>query len=115
MFIDWLSVQVFVRPKPTDMRKQAFGLSLIVTEELEKDPFSGSLFLFCNVRRTILKGLYWEKNGFWLLSKKLEKHRFPWPTDRQGISEITEEQLRWLFDGIDFWKAHTKLNFSSVS
>ena len=77
MFIDWSSVQVFARPKPTDMRKQAFGLSLLVTEELGKDLFSGSIFLFCNKRCTIIKGLYWERTGFWLLSKKLEKHRFP--------------------------------------
>ena len=115
MFIDWSSVQVFVRPKPTDMRKQAFGLSLIVTEELGKAPVSGSIYVFCNKRRTILKGLYWEKTGFWLLSKKLEKHRFPWPSEGSQASEITQEQLRWLLDGIDFWKAHTEVSYSSVS
>ena len=115
MFLDVSTVRVFVRPGHTDMRKQSFGLSLIVTEELEKDPFSGSLFLFCNKRRTILKGLYWENNGFWLLSKKLEKHRFPWPQDERAVAEITEQQLKWLLEGIDFWHAHTKLAFSHVS
>ena len=48
MFIDISTVRVFVRPGHTDMRKQSFGLSVIVTEDLGKDPFSGSLFLFCN-------------------------------------------------------------------
>jgi len=115
MFIDISTVRVFVRPGHTDMRKQSFGLSVMVTEDLEEDPFSGSLFLFCNKRRNILKGLYWERNGFWLLSKKLEKHRFPWPQDERAVAEITEQQLKWLLAGIDFWNAHTKLAFSHVS
>ena len=71
MFVDWNQIRVFVRPSYTDMRKQAFGLSVLVTEELEQDPFSDSLFLFCNRKRTILKGLYWDRNGFWLLSNQL--------------------------------------------
>jgi transposase len=115
MFIDLSSVRVFVRPGHTDMRKQSFGLSLIVTENLGKDPFSGSLFLFCNKRRSILKGLYWERNGFWLLSKKLEKQKFPWPRDERAVAEINEQQLKWLLDGIDFWHAHRKLGFSHVN
>ena len=47
--------------------------------------------------------------------KKLEKHRFPWPQDERAVAEITEQQLRWLLAGIDFWNAHTKLAFSYVS
>ncbi len=54
MLFDWNQIRVFVRPCHTDMRKQAFGLSVLVTEELEQDPFSGSLFLFCNKKRNIL-------------------------------------------------------------
>ena len=71
MFIDWSRTRVFVRANPTDMRKQAFGLSVLVTEELGQEPFSGSLFVFCNRNRTILKGLYWDGTGFWLLSNQL--------------------------------------------
>jgi transposase len=114
VFIDWTRVRVFVRPGHTDMRKQAFGLSVLVTEELSQDPFSGYLFLFCNKRRTILKGLYWEQNGFWLVSKKLEKHKFPWPQDGGLVAEISEQQLRWLLAGIDFWRAHEPLSYSQI-
>jgi hypothetical protein len=55
------------------MRKQINGLSIIVSEELEMDPFEGNLFLFCNKLRRILKIIYWDKNGFamWLLCKAL--------------------------------------------
>ena len=114
MFIDWSRTRVFVRPNHTDMRKQSFGLSVLVTEELEQDPFSGSLFLFCNRKRTILTGLYWDGTGFWLLGKKLEKHQFPWPHDERAVAEITVEQLKWLLEGIDFFHAHKPVAYSHI-
>ena len=51
--------------------------ALIVSEEQAMDPFSGSLYLFCNRRRTILKAVYWDLNGFCLWQKRLEKQKFP--------------------------------------
>lgn len=64
---------MFVKPSPTDMRKQINGLSIIVAEELAMDPLDGSLFLFCNKQRRILKVIYWERNGFCLWFKKIGK------------------------------------------
>jgi len=55
MIIDWSQVKIYVRPGVTDFRKQINGLSVIVEEELSRDPFSGTLFLFSNRRRTHLK------------------------------------------------------------
>lgn len=49
--VDWERVRLFVRPGPTDMRKQINGLALIVEQELELDPFAESVFLFCNKRQ----------------------------------------------------------------
>ena len=51
------------------MRKQINGLSLLVSEDLQMDIFEGSLFLFCNKHKRILKIIYWDSNGFclWLL------------------------------------------------
>lgn len=115
MIIDWSRVKVFVRPGVTDFRKQINGLSVIVEEELEHDPFSGSLFLFSNRRRTHLKVLYWDRNGFCLWLKRLEKDRFPWPQTEEAVREITVEQLSMLLEGIDFWKAHRKLEYSRIS
>ncbi len=114
MFLDFTTVRLFLRPQFTDMRKQANGLSVLVAEQLELDPLSGNLFLFCNKRRNIIKVLYWDRNVFWVLKKRLEKDRFPWPKDGGEVAEITEQQLRWLLDGIDFWRAHKKIQYSSV-
>ena len=56
--------QVFLAAGVTDMRKSINGLSLMVSEQLAHDPFSGSVFVFCKRGRDKLKILYWECNGF---------------------------------------------------
>lgn len=106
--------RIFVRPGPTDMRKQINGLALIVEHQMGVSPFDPALFLFCNRQRRILKALYWDRTGFAMWQKKLEKHRFPWPRDEEVAREIDEEKLRLLLGGIDFWSAHQELKFSSV-
>ena len=114
MIIDWWRVKIFVLPGATDSRKQINGLSVIVQEELSCDVFSGNLFLFCNRRRTHLKALYWDRTGFCLWLKQLEKDRFPWPHAEKAAREITAEQLRMLLEGIDFWRAYTRLEYSQL-
>jgi len=113
--IDLTRISIYVRPGATDMRKAINGLSIIASEHMELDPLSGALFLFCNRYRRNLKALLWDRNGFWLLQKKLERDRFPWPQTEEAAREITPEQLRMLLDGIDFWKAHRPLKLNSVS
>ena len=115
MFPGVESVRVFVKPGQTDMRKSINGLAGLAQLVLRKDPLSGDLFIFCNRHRTIMKILYWNRNGFCLWLKKLEKHRFPWPRTEQECLEITEQQLDWLLRGIDFWNAHETLKFSHVT
>ena len=114
MFVDFSRVRLFIRPGHTDMRKQANGLSVVVQEHLKADPFSGNLFLFSNKRKNILKILYWDRNGFCMWKKRLEKNRFPWPEKKNAAIEIGEKELRWLLDGIDFWHTHESLSYSSV-
>ncbi|POR00345.1 transposase [Alkalispirochaeta sphaeroplastigenens] len=97
------------------MRKAINGLSIIVADQMELDPLSGSLFLFCNRQRSILKGLLWDRNGFWLFQKRLEgRDKFPWPNNQEGAREITQERLDLLLEGIDFWNAHRKLSYTTV-
>jgi transposase len=115
MIIDFKKVAMYVKPGRTDMRKQINGLSVIVQEELKLDPFSGALFLFCNKRRHLLKILYWDKTGFALWMKRLERDRFPWPMNRSEVQEIDFEKFKQLLCGIDFWEAHKELKYSSVS
>ena len=114
MIVDFERVDIYVRPGKTDMRKQINGLSILVQQDLKLDPFSGALFLFCNRRRHLLKILYWDRTGFCLWLKRLEKNRFPWPMNRSEVQQIDLEKLRLLLSGIDFWQAHEELEYSSV-
>jgi transposase len=108
---------VYLCVEPVDFRKAIQGLSLLVEQELELNPFEATLFVFINRRRDKLKILYWEKNGFCLWYKRLEKQRFKWPADHSGATiTLNGEQLNWLLDGFDLWKnqPHDSLHFSSV-
>ena len=115
MFPDFSKIKIFIKPGTTDMRKAINGLSIIIADELEADPLSGNLFLFCNKARRNLKALYWDRNGFCLWQKKLEKHRFPWPKNNQDALELKQTELDMLLKGIDFWNAHTELKYSEIS
>ena len=78
------SKRVFLAVGSTDMRKSINGLSVLVERAMDLNPFNGDLFVFCNRRRNMIKILYWDKNGFALWHKRLEKHRFHWPTTTDG-------------------------------
>jgi transposase len=111
------STNVYLHKHAIDFRKQINGLSLIVQESLLLDPFSESLFVFINRTRSRIKILYWDRNGFCLWMKRLEKDKFSWPRhlhDNQIM--ITVEELHWLLDGFDIWKRppHRRLYFASV-
>lgn len=64
MWPDLSRVAVFVRPGHTDMRKQVNGLAIIAEEQMELNPLSGAVFVFCNRQRRIIKALYWDGTGF---------------------------------------------------
>jgi len=95
MFSPDTHLKVHLALGATDMRKSINGLSLLVESHLEMDPFSGHLFVFCNRRRHMLKILYWDKNGFCLWHKRLEKDRFKWPRALQPVMTIDKRMLDW--------------------
>lgn len=99
--------RVFLAPGTTDMRKAINGLSLMVETLLEQDPLSGHLFVFCNRSCTQIKILYWDRNGFCLWQKRLEKHRFPWPQNLREAQEIGPQELAFLLEGVDIRKVRT--------
>ena len=115
MIIDLTKARIFLRPGTTDMRKAVNGLTLVVQEEMKHDPFSGSIYLFCNSERKLLKAVYWDKTGFWLSQKRLEKNKFPWPVDEDEARELTTEELQMLLAGIDFFKAHKEVFYKKVA
>ncbi len=109
--------RTFIACGYTDLRRGIDGLATIVQEQFKLDPFTNTLFLFCGRRCDRIKGLYWDKDGFVLLYKRLEKSSFQWPRSGEEARELTSQQLRWLTEGleVDQPKAHKPLNeFSSV-
>jgi transposase-like protein len=63
----------------------------------------------------IRKAVWWDKGGFWLSQKRLERERWPWPADERAVEELSSEQLGMLLSGIDFWRAHKPLKYQRVS
>lgn len=95
-------LRIFLAVAPVDMRKQFNGLWASAQQQLGEDPFNGSLFLFTNKRRNLVKILYWDGSGVWVLAKRLEKGCYSWPigSDRKKLS-MTPESVTMLLAGID--------------
>lgn len=109
-------LKVYLSLGVTDMRKAINGLSLIVEQQMELSLFSGYLFVFCNRRRTIIKVLYWDRNGFCLWQKRLEQDRFQWPESEEEVLQIGPRELQWLLSGLSLEQdeAHKQLHYSTV-
>jgi transposase len=96
------SVRIFVALGATDMRRGMDGLSALVRERLGLEPLSGHLFLFRNRRGDRVKILMWDRSGFWVLYKRLERGTFSWPTGEAGASvEFRTSQLMLLLSGAE--------------
>mgnify|MGYP001099211069 CR=1 FL=1 len=109
--------KVYLACGTTDMRKSIDGLSTMVVSCFSLDPFSSSLFVFCNHSRNKLKILHWQHNGFWLYYRRLEKGRFRWPEKSDGKTEVIGlRELGWLLDGLEISQkqAHKKVSATIV-
>lgn len=106
---------VYLAVGSTDMRKSINGLCILVEQALGHNPFSGNLFVFCNRQRHIVKILYWDRNGFCLWQKRLEKDRFKWPQSPDEVMTIDHRQLQWLLAGLDIADAHRQLYYRAIS
>jgi len=115
MFLKSSDLKVYLALGPTDMRKAINGLSILV-EQLDLDPFSGHLFVFCNRARKILKIIYWDTNGFCLWQKRLEKQTFKWPKTESEVLQVGQRELRWLLDGLKIKQrsAHRTLHYKTL-
>jgi transposase len=82
------------------MRKSFDGLSGLIRSELGADPLSGSLFVFCNRRRNMVKLLYWDRDGFALWYKRLERGCFSLPPTSSPHARIDRLQLNLLLEGV---------------
>lgn len=100
------SVKIYMAKDPIDMRKGFDGLCAIVRSEWLQDVFAGNLFVFLSKRRDRIKILYWDRGGFVLYCKRLERGRFKAPRliHNDSAFEIDAVELAMLLDGIDFKK-----------
>ena len=98
-----ISARIFVYFKSVDMRKAINGLSSLVISDLSESPRSGDLFIFRNRAGNKIKIIYWDRNGFVMFYKRLDKGGFKFPKRVTcGSITITSEQLDWLLMGFDF-------------
>jgi transposase len=95
-------VRVLVATKPVDFRKGHDGLAALVKNELRKDPFTGTVFVFRSRRADRLKLLYWDGTGLVMAYKRLEEQSFAWPPVRDGLMTLSHAQFEALFAGLDW-------------
>jgi transposase len=97
------SVRILVCTEPQDMRRSYDRLSAVTREVLGEDPQSGALYVFIGKRPTRVKVLWWDRNGFCLLAKRLHRALFRMPVGRVTLSaiRIDESALRELLAGVD--------------
>jgi transposase len=82
------------------MRKSFDGLCGLIRSELDEDPLSGSLFVFCNRRRSMVKLLYWDRNGCAIWYKRLERGTFNLSHILSQNGRIDRRQLSLLLEGV---------------
>jgi transposase len=94
------ATRIYLYRRPCDMRKSFDGLSGIVRSEMDQDPLSGSLFVFVNRRRNMVKLLYWDRDGLAIWFKRLERGCFTLPSTYARDSFIERRHLNMLLEGI---------------
>lgn len=109
---------IYLHREPVDMRKAINGLSQIVESAKMGVLMGPHLFVFANRRRDLMKCLYFDRSGFAMWVKQLQKEKFPWPKRHEdSVVSLTVEQFSWLLDGYDVWKMKPfeELYFRQVS
>jgi transposase len=98
------AVRIFVCTERQDMRRSFDALSLVVQELLAEDPKSGALFVFVNKRSTRIKVLWFDRNGFCILYKRLHGARFETPAPASSgrpVATVDARSLALMLRGVD--------------
>jgi transposase len=94
------ATRIYLYRPSCDMRKSFDGLCGLIRAELNQDPLSGSLFVFCNRRRNMVKLLYWDSDGLAIWYKRLEKGSFSMPRLHDTDGRIDRRELSLLLEGV---------------
>jgi len=110
------TMRVYAALLPADMRKSFDGLINLTRGILGHDPMSGHLFAFFNARRTMMKAVYWDRNGYCLVAKRLERGTFVLPpANARGVVELEATELALIVEGIDLSRARRRPRWSQTS
>ena len=91
------------------MRCGIDGVASLVSDTYNLDLFHDALFLFCGRKKDRYKALYWGRDGFMLLYKRIENGHLQWPKDQDEVKKLTAQELRWLLEGLSIpyqWGIH---------
>jgi len=106
------AVRIYLCKEPTDMRRSFDSLAMMVQGVIKQDPLSGHVFVFCNKRGNSLKLLYWDRDGYAIWYKRLEKGTFKIPLNVTEDQGLEHHQLAMMLEGIDFTKIKRTRRFS---
>lgn len=106
------SVRVFLCLLPVDMRRSFDGLAGLAEQVVREDPLSGHLFVFRGRRGDRVKILWWDRDGYALWYKRLEKGMFRFPADASQAKEITVADLGLILDGVDLRSVKRQKRFA---
>lgn len=99
------AVRVFVATRPTDLRKSFDGLAGLVRDIIKEDPLCGHLFVFRNKKGFSAKILFWDRTGYCIWYKRLERGVFCFPQSEAGSIQMSAIELTLLLEGIDLSNA----------
>lgn len=105
------SVRIYMATQPVDGRKGVDSLAAMVRSVFALDPLSGHLYVFLSMRRDRVRVIYWDRNGFAMWTKRLEKGRFHAPLNEEGgvtVSALDPADLGLILDGIDLASARRR-------
>jgi len=107
---------VFVATAPCDLRKQFDGIAVLVEQGLRQDPRSGHLYVVFNRRGDQVRILFWDRQGYCLFAKRLERGRFrlPWEQPATGTAvEMEPAELALILEGIDLRGAKRRARWTA--
>ena len=107
--------KIYLRLEATDMRKSINTLSVMVSDILQMDPGSGHLFLFRNRKGDKLKALHYEQNCFTLWYRRVEKGKYIFPRNAEGVIELDAQHFAWILasDKYSRWDALQKQTYEN--
>jgi len=109
------TLRVFVAVAPVDLRKSYDTLAQLARDALGQDPLSGHLLVFANRRRDRIKILYWDRDGYAIWMKRLERGTYRWPAPGAEGIEWTPAELAAMLGGIDLKATRRRPRYTPAS